>query len=252
MLPSKKFLSLPIISLKEGQQIGFVRNVVIDPKTRALAALIVDPKRFFKEQRIIPFNRVVSIGENAITVSTASQAEKAANLPDILHLIKEKTAVIGIKVLTADGKTLGIVNEFYINKEDGSIASFDVSSGKIEGLFYGKARLKADEILTMGSDVLVASEGCEEKLEVFSKGIKGNFKSFFQIASSKATQRGQRINTYWESKRKQKIENLEIQEVIEEQSYPASNISGEKDNDLKPDFISNELEENHETKNGRI
>lgn len=104
MLPSKKILSLPIISLKEGQQIGFVRNIVIDPKAKAVAALMVDPKGFFKEQRIIPYNRVVSIGENVITVSTENQAEKATNLPDILELLKEKRRSLEQKSLLPAAK----------------------------------------------------------------------------------------------------------------------------------------------------
>lgn len=201
MLPSKKFLSLPIISLKEGQQIGFVRNLVIDPKAKAVAAFIVDPKGFFKEQRIIPFNRVVSIGENAVTVSTESQVEKATNLPDILELLKEKTAVIGIKIITASGKTLGQIEEFYIDPGDGAITCLDISDGKIDGLFNGKARLQAEDILTIGTDVVVVAKGCEERLEIFNKGINENFKSFIHVASSKAAEKGQKLNDYWKNRK---------------------------------------------------
>ncbi len=214
MLPSKKFLSLPIISLKEGQQIGFVRNLVIDPKAKAVAALIVDPKGFFKEQRIIPFNRVVSIGENAITVSTESQVEKATNLPDILELLKEKASIIGIKVITANGKTLGITEEFYIDLEDGTIASLEISDGKIEGLFNGKARLQADDILTIGSDVVVVAKDCEERLEVFNKGINENVKSFLQVASNKAAEKGQKLNDYWKSRKNKDVEADEISDEL--------------------------------------
>lgn len=225
MLPSKKFLSLPIISLKEGQQIGFVQNLVIDPKAKAVAALIVNPRGFFKEQRIIPFNRVVSIGENAITVSTESQVEKATNLPDILELLKEKTAIIGIKVMTTNGKTLGIVDEFYLDEQDGCIASLDISDGKIEGLFNGKARLKADEILTIGSDVVVVAKDCDERMDVFNKGINENFKSLFQVASNKAAEKGHKLNDYWKNRKNKEAEN---QEFLDEQTYSASNNEVEK------------------------
>jgi len=201
VLPSKKFLSLPIISLKEGQQIGFVRNLVIDPKAKAVAAFIVDPKGFFKEQRIIPFNRVVSIGENAITVSTESQVEKATNLPDILELLKEKAAIIGIKVMTASGKNLGQIEEFYIDPDDGAITCLDISDGKIEGLFNGKARLQAEDILTIGTDVVVVAKGCEERLEIFNKGLNENFKSFIHVASSKAAEKGQKLNDFWKNRK---------------------------------------------------
>lgn len=200
MLPSKKFISLPIVSLKEGQQIGFVRNLVINPGAQSVVAFVVDPKGFFKEQRIIPYNKVTSIGESAITISTESQVEKATNLPDILEFLKEKAAIIGIKVITESGKTLGFVEEFYINAEDGSITMLDISAGKIEGLFSGKARLHAVDILTIGSDVIVVSKGSEDRLQPFNKGINENLKSFLQVTSSKAVTKGQKLNTYWKKR----------------------------------------------------
>ncbi|KUO60515.1 MAG: photosystem reaction center subunit H [Gracilibacter sp. BRH_c7a] len=213
MLASKKFLSLPIISLKEGQQIGFVRNLVINPKTKSIVALVVDPKGFFKEQRIIPFNKVVSLGENAITISTESQVEKATNLPDILELLREKAAILGIKVITENGKTLGVTDEFYINPQTGQIASIDISEGKIEGLFNGKARLKAEDILTIGPNVIVVDSNCESRLEIYNKGINENLKSFLHVASSKAAEKGQRLNEYWKKTIKGKDkETFNVQE----------------------------------------
>lgn len=194
MLPSKKILSLPIISLKEGQQIGFVRNLVIDPNAKSVAALIVDPRGFFKEQRIIPYNKVVSIGENVITVGAEKQAEKATNLPDIMELLKEKAALIGIKVITANGKTLGLIEEFYVDAESGAISCLEISGGKIDGLFKGKARMNADDVLTIGADVVVAAKGCEERLELFTKGINENVKQLFQVATQKASRKSQEVN----------------------------------------------------------
>lgn len=204
MLPSKRFLSLPVISLKEGQQVGYVRNLVINPKIRNVAALIVDPKGFFKEQRIIPFNRIVSLGENAIVVSSKTQVEKAANLPDILDLLKEKAAIIGIKAITENGKSLGIIDEFYIDPQSGHIAGLDISEGKIEGLFSGRMRIHADDIVTIGPDVIVVSNSCETRLETSNKGLNENIKSWLNAASDKATEKSQQFNTFWKKNLKVK------------------------------------------------
>ncbi|AHF08879.1 MULTISPECIES: PRC-barrel domain-containing protein [Dehalobacter] len=239
MLPSKKILSLPIISLKEGQQIGLVRNIVIDPKAKAVAALMVDPKGFFKEQRIIPYNRVVSIGENVITVSTENQAEKATNLPDILELLKEKTAIIGTKVITASGKTLGIIEEFYIDTENGMISSLDISGGKIEGLFKGKASLKADDILTIGSDVVVVVKDCEERLELFTKGINDNVKSMIQVASQKASRKSQDLNRFW--KKNKDAETSE--DFPDDTDKPIQPVSAEISTSVTDNFCEGQDEE---------
>lgn len=243
MLASKKFLSLPIISLKEGQQIGFVRNLVINPKTKSIVAFIVDPKGFFKEQRIIPFNRVVSLGENAITVSTQSQVEKATSLPDILELLKEKAGILGLKVITESGTTLGVTDEFYINPETGQIAGLDISEGKIEGLFNGKARLKAEDILTIGPDVIVVDSDCQSRLEIYNKGINESIKSIFHTASTKASEKSQRLSDYWKKNIKGKdkdANNINAHEDLsdslvenEETSLDKACTSDYQDNDLK-------------------
>jgi uncharacterized protein YrrD len=210
VLPSKKFLSLPIISLKEGQQIGYVRNLVVNPKTKSIAALVIDPTGFFKEQRIIPYNRVVSVGENAITVSTESQVEKATSLPDILDLLKDKAAIIGIKVVTENGKNLGIVEEFYIDSHNGRIVNLELSEGRIEGIFGSKAHLNADLIITIGPHAIIVCQDTEFKLEVYNKGLNENIKSFWHSASSKASEKGHQLNKYLTKSRKQPEETSSL------------------------------------------
>lgn len=241
MLASKKFLSLPIISLKEGQQIGYVRNLVINPKTKSIAALMVDPKGFFKEQRIIPFHRVVSLGENAITINNGSQVEKAANLPDILDLLKDKASVLGVKVITESGKTLGVTDEFYIDPESGQICAIDISEGKIEGLFNGKARLMSEDILTLGPDVIVVDSDCNSRLEMQSKGLNENFKSFISMASGKAAEKRRNLTDYWKKIKQGKTrteadeESSDIQEDIKDHTI-------NKDDDYNEGFAPQEKE----------
>lgn len=252
MLPSKKFLSLPIISLKEGQQIGYVRNLVVNPKTKSLAALVIDPAGFFKEQRIIPYNRVVSVGENAITVSTESQVEKAASLPDILDLLKDKAAIIGIKVVTETGKNLGFVEEFYIDSQNGRIVNLEISEGRIEGIFGSKALLKADLIVTIGPHAIIVSQETESKLEIYNKGLNENIKSFWHSASSKASEKSHQLNQYLTKNKKRAEDSIPLDDDISEdtddtpvlkkdspQEFELSEISMPKEET----FADNSLEE---------
>ncbi|MEL1134834.1 PRC-barrel domain-containing protein [Desulfitobacterium sp. THU1] len=187
MKPSKKFLSLPIVSLSEGQHIGYVKSLVIDSRSKSLAALVIDPKGFFKDQRIIPYAKVVSVGEDAITIDKGVYVEKSASLPEILSLIKEKLTIIGTRVITQSGKTLGVVEEFYVDPETGKITQLEISGGKLEGLFSGKGLLDADYVLTIGQDAIVAQKGCESNLMVADKGINEAFKSILHSTSNLAT-----------------------------------------------------------------
>lgn len=205
MKPSKKFLSLPIVSLSEGQHIGYVKNLVIDSQSKHLAALVIDPKGFFKDQRIIPYAKVVSVGDDAITIDKGAHVEKSASLPEILNLIKEKITVIGTRVITQSGKTLGVVEEYYIDPDTGKITQIEISGGKIEGLLNGKALLDANYITTIGQDVIVAEKGCENRLVAADKGINDAFKSILHSTSNLATGTTHAIGKYFKKDKEKAI-----------------------------------------------
>lgn len=207
MKPSKEFLSLPIVSLSEGQHIGYVKSLVIDSQAKALAALVIDPKGFFRDQRIIPYAKVVSVGADAITIDKGAYVEKSASLPEILSLIKEKLTIIGTRVITQSGKTLGVVEEYYVDPDTGKITQMEISGGKIEGFFSGKAILEADYVVTIGQDVIVAQKGCETSLMIADKGINDTFKSVIRSTSNLASGTGQAFGKIFSNKDKDKAKH---------------------------------------------
>ena len=69
---SKNLLSMRIISLEEGQQIGRVRGIVVDPDNFSIAALVTDKQGWFGDFKVVPFNKVMSIGDHAITIDKKS------------------------------------------------------------------------------------------------------------------------------------------------------------------------------------
>ncbi|WP_088226304.1 PRC-barrel domain-containing protein [Desulfosporosinus sp. FKB] len=211
MKPSRKFLSLPIISLQEGQQIGFVKSLVLDAGTKSLAAIIVDPKGFFKDQRIIPYAKVISVGDDAITIDKETHVEKTANLPELLELVKEKLAIIGTKIITESGKTLGTADEFYIDPDSGKITQIEISSGKLNGFLSGKAWMSAEYVTTLGHDVIVTQRGSENYLSVADKGLSESFKNLLHSTSHRASETTHAFGNYFK-KQKNDNDDLETQE----------------------------------------
>ena len=197
MKPSRKYLSLPIISLQEGQQIGHVKSLVLDAGTKALAAIVVDTKGFFKDQRIIPYSRVVSVGEDAITIDKESHVEKTSSLPELLDLVKEKLTIIGTKMVTETGKTLGFAEEYYVDTETGKITQIEISGGKIEGFISGKAWISAEYITTIGHDVIISQKGSENTLTVADKGLSDSFKNLIHSTSNLASETTHTISGYF-------------------------------------------------------
>jgi len=218
--PSRNFLSLPIVSLREGQHIGYVKQLVVDRQRKAIAALVIDPKGFFKDQRIIAYNKVISVGDDAITIDQGTHVEKAPNLPEIITLLREKSSIIGTKVVTETGKTLGTAEEYYVDCQDGSITLLEISGGKIEGFLNGKALLAAQHVLTIGHDVIVAEKGSESKLEVTDKGLSDTIRSVLHSTSHLTSETSQALSKYFK-RNKSKVIREEAALVLDVDQLPA-------------------------------
>lgn len=172
MKKSRKFLSMPIISLAEGLKIGNVRNLVVDPVKMEVAALIVDQRGWFREQKIIPFSKVKSIGSDAVTIDQTSNVQKPISLPELLKLLKERTNPIGNKVIAENGTEIGIVDEFYIDEATGKITGLEVSGKLLESLYKGKAFLPIENVSTIGDDIIVVTKDAQSSLEKLDGGLQ--------------------------------------------------------------------------------
>jgi uncharacterized protein YrrD len=164
MLKSRKFMALPVFSLEEGKEIGRIKGLVINPQSAEVAALIVQRGTLFTEQKVIPYQRVVSAGDNALTIQKVSNAEKMTSLPQIVDLVKENVQLRGSRVITEGGTALGYVEEFFVDSATGKITAYEISGHFTEGILKGKAVLPAVEVRTIGKDVLVVHNGATDSL----------------------------------------------------------------------------------------
>ena len=122
MRKSKRFASMPVFSLEEGLHIGNVKEIVINPNDKRVAALIIEQKGWFREQRFIPYHKVYSVGDDAVTIEKTSGMQRATGLPDIVKLLKDKIKIIGAKIATENGNLLGFIDEYYVEVETTSLS----------------------------------------------------------------------------------------------------------------------------------
>ncbi|HAU31305.1 MAG: hypothetical protein XD78_1226 [Desulfotomaculum sp. 46_296] len=178
MRKSKHLINLPVISLQEGQRIGKVKGLVVDPSRKSVAALILEEKGLFKEQKFIPFSNVHSVGENAVTVERGAIVQKGATLPEIVKYYKDKIDVIGSRIVMENGTIIGQVNEYFIEIQDGKIAGLEISTGIINDLMEGKAYLNSDFIRTLGKHVTVCTDDSKNNLIKNDDGMQESVRSF--------------------------------------------------------------------------
>ena len=180
MLRSRKLLSMPIISLEEGISVGIVRNLVINPEKMEVAALVMNQRGWLSEQKIVPYAKVRSVGNDVITIEQSSNIQKIVKHSDLVKLVRQKADPIATKVVTENGTILGLVDEYYIDETTGKIDKLEISGKFLENLFKGRALMSCNYIRTMGSDIIIVKESTELNLEKIEGGLQETFNSLKQ------------------------------------------------------------------------
>jgi len=200
---SKTFINMPVVSLEDGQQVGFVKDIVVNPAKLEIAGLVVEQKGWFKEQKIIPYNKVFSIGGDAITIEKSSHVEKPANLPEIINLMKNKTLVTGSRVVTEDGAVLGRVDEFYVDEATGKMTGLDLSDTALKSIIKGKRQLDISFVKTIGKEILIACSKAGDHLIKTDGGLQENMNNIrestanlLETTFTKAKKAGQNLREY--------------------------------------------------------
>lgn len=214
MRKSKQFLGMPVVSLEEGQQVGSIKGLVVNSAPKNVAALIIEQKGWFREQKFIPFSKVHNIGDDAITIDRAVRVEKGITLPEILKLLKERVNIVGARLVTESGTALGVVDEYYVDLQTGDIVGLEFSGGTVSNLFKGSAFLDINYVRTLGMAVIICSDmsldnivkmegGIKETVRLFSKNTGQMLETTFQ----KTRGWGRNLNQSIEKLRRSKKSN---------------------------------------------
>lgn len=153
MKKSSEILNLKIVSITEGQEIGVVKELVINPAGGSVAALVVDDGKWFFGAKVLPYMAISGIGEYAVMVENSDNLVAVSASPDIVALLNAGIKIIGAKVLTKSGKIQGKATEYTVD-ENGKIVSCEIEL--VDG--KGTTQLASDKILTFGKDVIIVAE----------------------------------------------------------------------------------------------
>lgn len=156
MKNSLEIISQPIISISEGNQIGNVKSIVINPEKGSVDFLTIEHEDWQVSVKAIPFKKVIGIGEYAITVENDNAVIDLNEIPIANTLVNKKIKITNTKVMTRKGQLLGEVSEYFIDEENGNIIGMQLGVGGKDII------LKAEAVLTYGKDILVVVENASD------------------------------------------------------------------------------------------
>lgn len=164
MIRASELSGRSVVDIDAAEKLGRIDTIIIDPEARRVAAFVASHSGTFHKDKaptILPAASVHAIGPDAVTVRQASDVSGAAAHFDQLPRVSD---IIGRKVVSQDGRLLGVVDDLLLSGADGVIVGYQLGdSSALGGLFGGRKYsrapyLRADVDLRIGPDLIVAPD----------------------------------------------------------------------------------------------
>jgi uncharacterized protein YrrD len=185
-----ELMSMPVISMSEGKQLGKVKDVLFDPEQHALLGLMVTPSSAMDSTMLVAKERINAIGDAAITVSDAAALQEVASQERAREIIDSCIHLRGTSVVSETGNSLGTIDKILID-DSGNVAAYRASSGLLG--FGSKTDITPAEVISVGEDAIVVAWSAEQT------GTEGEAGSATTTRSPKGATRARTYDTLAES-----------------------------------------------------
>jgi sporulation protein YlmC with PRC-barrel domain len=166
-------LGIQVISQSTAKRLGIVTEIWVDMNQRQIMGFTVTERTLpgtaigFGDTFYMAIEDINLLGPDAILVDTDRV------LQDIL-VSERYSNLIGSEVVTESGEVLGKVRDFQFDPENGDLLYLVLSSlglPQIPAQFISTYLLDVNEVIAVGRERIVVTEGMEERMEQLTKGI---------------------------------------------------------------------------------
>jgi len=216
MKTAQQIIGLPVVSIFDGNEIGKVKNVIINASKGTIDFFVIDSGIRSLSGGVIPADRVLGIGEYALTIQQPDDISDIVKIPAAIELMQKNIKVSGTRVLTKKGNLLGETGDFYINDE----GSYNITGVEFipvnESLPSGV--IPRSSIITFGKDLLVVQDDVISKLIELSHPIEESSeqKKNFSIIKDFTSQNDIAYSEANSHEISQELSDKPVEEIIEE------------------------------------
>ena len=146
----REFQGKAVVSLDDAERVGRVSDVLFETDRLRIAGFRVEGE---EGDYVLPFDRISSVGPDAITVETQDMVRRqVANAPvDNLPGLSE---LIDLKIVDESGTYQGTVRTFDADGTTGEVSSLDIEKGGVMGLGSEHQSIPVSTIRSIGRGVI--------------------------------------------------------------------------------------------------
>lgn len=185
MKKSLAIIGLPVLSVSEGLQFGYVKNLVINPQTFSVEYLLISSEPWYLGMRALAFTDVVGIGEYAVTTEKSANASAVGLEDPVTKLLDFGVDVKESQVITKRGQMVGRIKDYYIDEETGKIVGYELVPNNSEAV---AGLIPAAAVITLGKSMTVVEDNVESALlkELNGQPLTARLEPSAQDAAPKA------------------------------------------------------------------
>jgi uncharacterized protein YrrD len=145
----------PIISVTNGQRIGAVEDLLIDPSELKVAAIVTSKGNLIKrEVKAIPATEVQVWRMDAILVSQPDVVAREDKLPDLDKWQSISEHIKGRYVVSVNGTRIGQLDDVQIDTA-GRIVAYYLAQVVVQGPVAQSRQIPVEATRSLGKEVLV-------------------------------------------------------------------------------------------------
>lgn len=172
MIKGSEIIGKPVLNFRSGQILGKSQEVVLDSKRQQILAIVYKLGSIFTDSQVIPFEKIKSIGPDAVSINSEEAIIEAKERPEINKQLESNIAVKGLKVITETGKELGSAEDIVADETTGKVRGYIVTAGFVKDTYLGKPFLPSSEVINLGKDAIIVSSLSEQIVNNQDKGLK--------------------------------------------------------------------------------
>jgi|BEDMetMinimDraft_2_1075160.scaffolds.fasta_scaffold12033_3 uncharacterized protein YrrD len=127
----------------DGRPAGHVADLLFNARGDRVIGLLLTGGTWWR-RRLIPYEEVAAIGAAAVMLRRPVVLAGAEGR--VRRLRRQHAAILGLRVLTADGRDLGIVDDVVFDPTTGRVEGYLVSAGLVADALYGQGFLPAEAV----------------------------------------------------------------------------------------------------------
>ncbi len=151
----ERIKGLRVLTTKEGNEVGKVDDMVIDPDQKKVSWLRLHSGGLFGTRYWVPVEAVHTLGDDVVTINTEAELRASANAPAAEAIVNTKRGLIGNKMVTESGERLGEIVDYEFTADTFALTKLFVAPSMN---FFGEAlTITADKVLTIGQDAVIVT-----------------------------------------------------------------------------------------------